>query len=92
VRNTAYREAAHARGLSTRGLYTLVCELPLSRYIGVIELTVASGLLFDVLLDATETSANPATLACVRGASLPAEKGAEILHGIASKFGARCIV
>jgi len=60
-----YRRSATQIGLSAAGLYGLNCEIPLSRYIGLIELSVPEGPLLDVLLDATETRANPSVLAFV---------------------------
>ena len=71
LRATEYLEKAHTLGLSRKGLYQLVCGTVFSRYIGVIELTVPDGPLFDVLLDATETESNPSVLCCVRRAELP---------------------
>jgi hypothetical protein len=65
-----YRRRVAQLGLSTDGLYSLMCESVWSRYVGVIEVSGKNGNLFDVILDATETSANPFTLACVRTGTL----------------------
>jgi len=56
---------AGADSLSDRGAYWLQCEATLSRYVGRVELTEGKKPLFDVLLDATETEANPAVLAFI---------------------------
>lgn len=95
--NTRYRKGVEYRklslefGLSNDGLYELLCGLALSRYIGIIEIQIPEGPLFDVLLDATETRANPAALACVRRERLPT--GAESqLSAIASRLGAKLII
>ena len=87
---TSYQELAAGFGLSPNGLYSLTCETVLSRYIGLIELSVASGPLFDVLLDATETRANPSVLAFVRRREFPA-KHKESLWQIAKNCGAKMI-
>jgi hypothetical protein len=90
-KGTEYRTSAVHFGLSHEGLYTLLCELALSRYVGAIEITTPDGPLFDVLLDTTETQANPAALACVRRHRLP--QGAERqLEAIASRLGAKCVL
>ena len=86
-----YRKRSVDFELSNDGLYALLCEVALSRYVGVIEIGIPDGPLFDVLLDATETRANPAALACVRRRLLP--PGAEReLGAIANRLGARLIV
>ena len=86
-----YRRLSLDFGLSDDGLYTLLCELALSRYLGVVEISVPDGPLFDVLLDATETRANPAALACIRRRLLPSGAERE-LGAIANRLGARLIV
>jgi len=88
---TDYRAAAPGFGLSDEGLYVLTCELVLSRYIGVIELSAPDGALCDILLDATETEANPSVLACVRRRALPAD-GERKLEALAVNLAARCIL
>lgn len=86
-RGTAYRQAAVEFGLTDDGLYRLACEVVLSRYVGVIEIKGPPGSLFDLLVDATETRANPAVLACVKREALPA--GAENkIQAIATRLGA----
>jgi hypothetical protein len=86
-----YRRLSLDFGLSDDGLYTLLCALALSRYVGVVEISVPDGPLFDVLLDATETRANPAALACIRRRLLPSGAERE-LGAIANRLGARLIV
>ena len=73
---TRYRERAGTFGLSNDALYRLSCETVLSRYVGLIELHAADGPILDVVLDATESGANPAVLACVQRRSLPAAETA----------------
>jgi hypothetical protein len=85
-----YRESAFGFGLTDEGLYALACKTVLSRYIGVIELSVPNGPLYDVLLDATETRANPSALAVVQHPRLPA-RCQQGLAAIAKKFGAALI-
>jgi hypothetical protein len=80
-RGTCYKENAFTYNLSEDGLYSLLSGIALSRYLGVIELTVPDGPLLDVLIDATETQANPSVLALVGRKMWPAEA--------LSKFAAR---
>jgi hypothetical protein len=61
-RGTHYREKALGFGLTESGLYRLCCETALPRFLGLIEISVAGGPLFDVLLDTTETRVNPSAL------------------------------
>jgi hypothetical protein len=86
-RGTMYKSTASRFGLSDEGLYELMCRLVLSRYVGLIEVSGVGGPLFDVLLDATETTANPAALACIRREVLP-EQAKPLLREIARKLGA----
>jgi hypothetical protein len=88
---TAYREAAIGLGLSADGLYTLRCGVALSRYVGVIEITVPDGPLFNFLLDATETQANPSVLACVKGRALP-PAGLRLFEKLAKLLSAPCLI
>ena len=71
-RGATYLAKAYDFNLSLEGLREFTHETALSRYVGVIGLVTDSGPVADVILDATETSANPAVLAIVRreGASL----------------------
>src|SRR6266699_1515893 len=73
-----------------QGLYKLTCGIPLSRYVGVIEITTPAGPLFDLILDATETNANPAALVWVRRRMMPAESE-EGLRAYAASIGAEFI-
>jgi len=87
---TDYRRRAYGFGLSDEGLYALVSSIVLSRYVGLIEITSPEGPLFDVLLDTTETAANPAALACIRREVLR-DRGVDELRFIATKLGAHYI-
>jgi hypothetical protein len=87
---TTYRESAFQYALSDDGLYTLLCSLVLSRYVGVIEITVPDGPLVDMVLDATETQANPSVLGCVRRRLWPSSDLEKLRH-LATQLGARFI-
>jgi hypothetical protein len=87
---TKYRQLAPTFGLTRRGLYDLVCGTVMSRYVGIIELTAGDSPLLDVLLDATETQANPAVLACVRRAALN-EIDLPFVREMATQLGARSL-
>ncbi len=58
--------------------------------LGVIEITTPAGPLFDLILDATETNANPAALVWVRRRMMPAESE-EGLRAYAASIGAEFI-
>ncbi|HEU4636636.1 MAG TPA: hypothetical protein VFS41_10690, partial [Edaphobacter sp.] len=88
---TEYQRMGFEFGLSEKGLLTLVGGSVLSRYIGIVEIETSEGALFDVVLDATETRANPSALLCVcRRASADRAliNGLEIL---ADQLGARFV-
>jgi hypothetical protein len=85
-----YRVAALGFGLSDEGAYALNCETVLSRYLGLLEFAGPNGPLYDVLMDSTETPANPAAIACVCRHGL-ASKELEIVDSFARKIGARLI-
>lgn len=87
---TDYKGLAYEFGLTSEGLYMLNCETVLSCYIGVIEVSATAGPLFDVVLDATETRANPSILAFIHRNAFPTSHQAE-LGMIANKCGARLI-
>ena len=89
-RGTTYRENGPTYCLSNEGLYTLLCGIALSRYLGVIELSVPDGPLLDVLVDATETQANPSVLALVRRQMWP-EAALSKLTKMANVFGGSCL-
>jgi hypothetical protein len=91
ARLTDYQRSAVDFGLSGDGLYNLECSTVLSRYLGLIEITGPDCALFDVLLDATETRANPSALALIRRSGLP-EKYVADLEVIARNCGARFVV
>ncbi len=86
----AYREDGYRYGLSEDGLYTLLCGTALSRYVGVVELASPDGPLMDLLLDATETQANPSVLACVKRQAWPATALGKA-QAMAKMLGAMCI-
>jgi hypothetical protein len=86
-----YRAASFGFGLSNAGVQRLVTRLVLSRYLGVIELTVPGGPLVDVLVDSTETEANPSVLAFVRRSALPPGDEPKMAV-LADSYGARLIV
>jgi hypothetical protein len=86
-----YRRSATQLGLSAAGLYGLNCEIVLSRYVGVIELSIPEGPLFDVLLDATETRANPSAVAFVVRTEFPKKYVAQ-LGLVAKNTGARMFI
>ncbi len=86
----AYQQAAFGFGLSDEGLYRLLCNTVLPRYVGIIELSTSTGPLYDVLLDATETRANPSALAFVRHPPFPTAYH-DSLQAIAKKFAATLV-
>jgi hypothetical protein len=85
-----YKSSAFGFSLTDEGMYSLAAETTLSRYIGVVAIECPAGPLFDVLLDTTETSANPAVLACVRREAMPANAEAQFRQ-MAGILGARPI-
>lgn len=60
-----YLGRAPRYGLTGAGLRQLTSRTVLSRYLGVIRLTVGEETLLDVLLDTTESGSNPPVVACV---------------------------
>ncbi|TAJ18464.1 MAG: hypothetical protein EPO65_08950 [Dehalococcoidia bacterium] len=62
---SSYRARAFQFDLTDDGVFTLGHGLVFSRYIGLIEISDDEGPLLDLVLDATETVANPSVLACV---------------------------
>jgi hypothetical protein len=89
--STDYQQAAFGFGLSDAGLFELTNKTVLSRYFGEIHLEGPSGPLLDVLLDATETQANPSVLCCVCRSGLPAE-AQPLVAFVARRLGAAAIV
>ena len=83
-----YRTRAFEFELSREGLRELIGALVLSKWIGVIEVSWEYGPLVDVVLDATETNANPAVLAVVRREGAPQSWTPE---GFAEALGARAV-
>jgi hypothetical protein len=58
-------------GVSAQAAYRLLCETALSRYIGVVAVSGPEGPMIDILVDATETEANPFVLAFIQRCTLP---------------------
>jgi hypothetical protein len=85
-----YAARAYGFGLSEEGLFQLICKTPLSRYVGLIEVSSQEGPLLDVVVDATETNAEPAALACVKRRAFPATRE-RLFETIAEHLGARAI-
>ena len=77
---SSYRARAFQFDLTDDGAYLLAHALVLSRYIGLIELSDDEGPLLDILLDSTETVANPSVLACVVRRSLDADAEEFLSH------------
>ena len=77
---SSYRARAFQFDLTDDGAYSLAHALVLSRYIGLIELSDDEGPLLDILLDSTETVANPSVLACVVRRSLDADAEEALSH------------
>ena len=77
---SSYRVRAFQFDLTDDGAYLLAHGLVLSRYIGLIELSDDEGPLLDILLDSTETVANPSVLACVVRRSLDADAEEFLSH------------
>ena len=77
---SSYRTRAFQFDLNDDGAYLLAHGLVLSRYIGLIELSDDEGPLLDVLLDSTETVANPSVLVCVVRRSLDADAEDNLSH------------
>ncbi|MDE2823740.1 MAG: hypothetical protein OXK79_09575 [Chloroflexota bacterium] len=77
---SSYRARAFQFDLTDDGAYLLSHALVLSRYIGLIELSDDEGPLMDILLDSTETVANPSVLACVVRRSLDADAEETLAH------------
>ncbi len=86
-----YRRDGYSFGLTRRGAVALASELVLSRYLGMIELTVGDTPLLDVLIDSTETDPNSSVLAVVRRAAFPRGEEKQ-LKLIAARVGARVVV
>ena len=76
---TAYRASALGFDLSLDGLLKFMHDTILSRYVGVIELMAGDGPVVDVILDATETTPNPAILAIVRREGISPTEGASLV-------------
>lgn len=73
-RGTRYQRRAYGFGLSADGIGTITTRTLLSRFVGLVELRIDETPLFDVLVDATESHANPATIAVVRRGTLSADE------------------
>jgi hypothetical protein len=86
-----YLANAVSFGLSEDGSYGLQCKTVLSRFVGLIEITNEDEPLFDVLLDATETLANPSALAVVGRRGLPAKYHLDLTN-IANNLAAHLVM
>jgi hypothetical protein len=69
-KGTKYQRRAYEFGLTTPGLRAITVETMLSRYLGLVEIRIDDAPLFDLVVDATESHANPATVAVVRRGTL----------------------
>jgi hypothetical protein len=84
-----YVAKAYSFGLSEDGIYELACKTPLSRFVGLIEISIPTGPALDLVLDTTETNPEPAVLVCIKRHAM---KGNDpLLRAIASYFGTRTI-
>ncbi len=86
----SYVTRAYTFGLSDEGMYAIACQTPLSRIVGVIEISGPSGPIIDLLLDTTEANPEPAVLACIKRAAL--QKEDNLLRALAKYFGAKPIL
>lgn len=73
-RGTSYQRRAYGFDLTVDGVRTITTRTLLSRYTGVVGLRLADAPLFDVIVDATESHANPATIAVVRRGTLSSDE------------------
>ena len=76
----SYRSRALNFDLTDDGARLLAHGLVLSRYVGLIELSDEEGPLLDILIDSTETVANPSVLACVQRRRLDPDAESTLLH------------
>jgi hypothetical protein len=91
LKGVLYRRQAIDFGLTSEGNYQMQCKLALSRYLGAIELYTETEPIVDILVDATETRANPSVIACVvRSHSLDVA-GLTALRTVAELLGAQYI-
>lgn len=86
----ALRRRLLGAGLTDAGLLRIATSVPLSRYVGLIQIGSPEAPLFDIVLDATETSPNPSVLACVTHPSC--KEGAPALQLLASELGADLVL
>ena len=85
-----YLSEAASFNLSAEGLYKLTCETVLSRYVGIVHLAAHGKPVVGFLLDATESGANPAVLACVQRSPLSANDS-KSLGFVATRLATRFI-
>jgi hypothetical protein len=81
-----YLRRAHDFGISDDGLYRLLCQTPLSRFVGLIEISGPTGSILDVVVDTTETNPEAAVLACVKRSALTSKQAA-VFNAIAKHLG-----
>jgi hypothetical protein len=91
LKGVDYRQQAINFGLTQAGNYLMQCELVLSRYVGIIELADGPDAIVDILVDATETRANPSVIGTVvRSHSLDSNELSQ-MQVIADALGAQFI-
>jgi len=86
-----YREEALSFGLTEAGIYQLCCETTFPRFLAVVEIGAKEGALFDLLLDTTETSANPHLLYILKRSALP-KNYEPALRLLGEEFGASVLI
>jgi hypothetical protein len=87
-KGTKYQRRAYDFGLTVEGLRAITVETMLSRYLGLVEVRINDSPLFDVVVDATESQANPATVAIVRRGALGDDEE-QFVAAIAARVNAR---
>jgi hypothetical protein len=85
-----YLRSAFNYALSDTGLTDLLTATVLSRYVGVVHLAGPDGPLAELLVDSTETEANPSVLCCVGREALP-ETLRPVIGSIARRLGAEAL-
>jgi hypothetical protein len=86
-----YRREATEFGLSEEGNFKLQFELTLPRYLAVAQLRLGNSVLADVLLDSTETEANPAQVALVLRSHAISDDLIDTIVGMADVLGVEFI-
>lgn len=81
-----YLRDAFGFALTEDGLYRMLCQTPMSRLVGVVEISGPSGPILDILVDSTEALAEASVLACVKRLGFPS-KHAHLVGKIAENIG-----